>query len=130
MFGSLGLPELLMIFAVALIVFGPRRLPEIGKTLGKALNEFKKATDDLKSTIEREVQVEETKKMISPLVNPATYAVSRAEPVSAPAGDRALPPQEAVSQEAAAHGVATLEPAPHDAPGHEAPTSPTPTHFE
>jgi TatA/E family protein of Tat protein translocase len=89
MFGSLGLPELLMIFAVALIVFGPRRLPEIGKTLGKALNEFKKATDDLKNTIEREVQVEETKRMISPLVNPATYTVSRAEPVEAPAGDEA-----------------------------------------
>ena len=87
MFGSLGLPELLMIFAVALIVFGPRRLPEIGKTLGKALNEFKKATDDLKSTIEREVQVEETRQALSPLMNPATYTVSRAEPVAAPAGD-------------------------------------------
>jgi TatA/E family protein of Tat protein translocase len=96
MFGSLGLPELLMIFAVALIVFGPRRLPEIGRTLGKALNEFKKATDDLKSTIEREVKVEETRQALSPLINPATYTVSRAEPVSAPAGDNAKhsPPAE------------------------------------
>jgi TatA/E family protein of Tat protein translocase len=89
MFGSLGLPELLMIFAVALIVFGPRRLPEIGRTLGKALNEFKKATDDLKSTIEREVRVEETKQALSPLISPASYVVSRAEPVQAPAGDDA-----------------------------------------
>ena len=58
MFGSLGLPELMLIFIVALIVFGPKRLPEIGRTLGKALGEFKKATDDLKTTIEREVRVE------------------------------------------------------------------------
>src|SRR5437764_12196 len=89
MFGSLGLPELLMIFVVALIVFGPRRLPEIGRTLGKALNEFKKATDDLKSTIEREVRVEETRQALAPLISPSTYTVSRAEPVSALAGDDA-----------------------------------------
>jgi len=104
-FGSLGLPELLMIFAVALIVFGPRKLPEIGRTLGKALNEFKKATDDLKSTIEREVRVEETRQALSPLINPATYTVSRAEPVSAPAGDAAVPT-------AAAAPAAPTEPAP------------------
>lgn len=91
MFGSLGLPELLMIFVVALIVFGPRRLPEIGRTLGKALSEFKKATDDLKSTIEREVRVEETKNALSPLITPSTYTVSRAEPVNAPTGDEARP---------------------------------------
>ena len=52
MFG-LGVPEILLIMVVALIVFGPRKLPEIGRTLGKALAEFRKATDDLKSTIER-----------------------------------------------------------------------------
>jgi TatA/E family protein of Tat protein translocase len=51
MFGSLGIPELILIFIVALIVFGPKRLPEIGKTLGKAMSEFKKATDDFKNTI-------------------------------------------------------------------------------
>lgn len=62
MFGSLGVPELLLIFAVILIVFGPRRIPEIGRTLGKALGEFRKATDDFKSTIEREVRLEELKK--------------------------------------------------------------------
>jgi TatA/E family protein of Tat protein translocase len=79
MFGSLGLPELLVIFAVALIVFGPRRLPEIGRTLGKALGEFKKASDELKNTIEREVHVEELKQ-IAPEVRAATETVSRGEP--------------------------------------------------
>jgi TatA/E family protein of Tat protein translocase len=82
MFGSLGLPELILIFIVALLVFGPKRLPDIGRTLGKALGEFKKATDDLKSTIEREVHVEELKQ-ISSQVNPAPYAVSRDEPATA-----------------------------------------------
>jgi sec-independent protein translocase protein TatA len=84
MFGSLGLPELLLIFAVALIVFGPRKLPEIGRTLGKALGEFKKATDDLKNTIEREVRIEETKTINTPVIASAS-TVSRAEPVTAPA---------------------------------------------
>ncbi len=81
MFGSLGLPELLLIFGVALIVFGPRRLPEIGRTIGKALGEFRKASDDLKNTIEREVHVEELKN-IGANVSAATDTVSRAEPVT------------------------------------------------
>ena len=88
MFGSLGLPELLLIFAVALIVFGPRKLPEIGRTLGKALGEFKKATDDLKNTIEREVHLEEIKTISTPALSP-TETVSRAEPPAA-----AAPPPE------------------------------------
>ncbi len=81
MFGSLGLPELILIFIVALLVFGPKRLPEIGRTLGKALGEFKRATDDLKTTIEREVQVEELKQL-STQITPAAQVVSRDEPVS------------------------------------------------
>jgi len=82
MFGTLGLPELVLIFVVALIVFGPRRLPEIGRTLGKALGEFKKATDDFKSTIEREVRLEELKQ-IPPTINAAVNplpTLSRSEP--------------------------------------------------
>jgi TatA/E family protein of Tat protein translocase len=84
MFGSLGMPELLMIFVVALIVFGPRKLPEIGKTLGKALGEFKKASDELKNTIEREVHVEELKDLKNvTLMPPPDTTVSRAEPAAA-----------------------------------------------
>lgn len=82
MFGSLGFPELMLIMFVALIVFGPRRLPEIGRTLGKALGEFKKATDELKNTIEREVRVEELRQ-ISPAIVTPSQSVSRSEPVAA-----------------------------------------------
>jgi|SRR5579884_3805321 len=46
---NLGFPEILMIFIIALLVFGPKKLPELGKSLGKGLREFKKATDELKS---------------------------------------------------------------------------------
>lgn len=59
MFGSLGFAELMVIFTVALLVFGPRKLPEIGRSLGKSLNEFKRATNDLKRTWETEVKAEE-----------------------------------------------------------------------
>ena len=76
---NMGVPELLIILAVALIVFGPRKLPEIGKTLGKALGEFRKATDDLKNTIEREVRLEELKQ-IGPSIVPFE-SVSRNEPL-------------------------------------------------
>jgi TatA/E family protein of Tat protein translocase len=56
MFGSIGMPELILIFVVALLVFGPRKLPEIGKSLGKGLAEFKRASDELKKTIETEIE--------------------------------------------------------------------------
>ena len=55
MFGSVGAPELILIFVVALLVFGPKRLPELGRAVGRALNEFRRATSDLKSTLEREM---------------------------------------------------------------------------
>lgn|SRR5262245_2649538 len=54
--GSLGVPELIIIFVVALIVFGPKKLPELGKSLGKGLAEFRRASNELKSTIEEEVR--------------------------------------------------------------------------
>lgn len=83
--GSLGFPELILIFIVALIVFGPRRLPEIGKTLGKALGEFRKATDELKNTLEREVRTDELKQVTTPAVSRSEPVIDvAAEPVPAP----------------------------------------------
>lgn len=59
MFGSIGMSELLIIFVIALIVFGPRKLPELGRSLGKSLGEFKRASNDLRNTLEEEIHVEE-----------------------------------------------------------------------
>ena len=52
---NLGMPELILIFVVALIVFGPKRLPDLGKSLGRAMNEFKRATNEIKDNLENEV---------------------------------------------------------------------------
>ncbi len=56
---NLGFSEVLVIFVIALLVFGPRKLPDLGKSLGKGLAEFKRASNELKKTWEEEVQTEE-----------------------------------------------------------------------
>src|SRR6267378_608747 len=66
MLGSLGMPELLVIFVIALIIFGPRKLPELGRSLGKSLAEFKRASNELRNTLEEEIRIEEQKPKIEP----------------------------------------------------------------
>jgi TatA/E family protein of Tat protein translocase len=89
MFGSIGMPELIIIFVIALIIFGPRKLPELGKSLGRSLNEFKKASNDLQNTLEQEIKLDEQKESAaaarkaeapapeSPTITPDTPASSQ-----------------------------------------------------
>jgi Tat protein translocase TatB subunit len=58
MFGSIGFPELLLIFIVVLVVFGPKKLPEFAKLLGKAVREFRTTIDEAKSAIQDEIYKE------------------------------------------------------------------------
>jgi sec-independent protein translocase protein TatA len=82
--GSLGMPEILMILVIALIIFGPRKLPELGKTLGQSLAQFRKASEDFKRQWEDEVEIEKRRLESPPAERPA-YT----EPASAPAEDYA-----------------------------------------
>lgn len=71
--GSLGWPEILIILVIALIIFGPRKLPELGKTLGASLAQFRRASEDFKRTWEEEVETEKRKLDAPP---PATFKYS------------------------------------------------------
>jgi TatA/E family protein of Tat protein translocase len=82
MFGNFGMGELIVIFTIALLIFGPRKLPELGRSLGRSLSEFKKASNELRSTLEEEIRVEEQRDATKP-----TPAVPAATPVAQTAAD-------------------------------------------
>ena len=63
--GNVGFPEMIVIFVVALLVFGPKRLPELGRSLGRGLSEFRRASSDLKNSIEREIDAAEIEQSIA-----------------------------------------------------------------
>ena len=72
MFGSLGMPELIVIFIIALVVFGPRKLPELGRSLGRGIAEFKKATNELQNTLEQEINADAARtKVVTPVAQTA-----------------------------------------------------------
>jgi TatA/E family protein of Tat protein translocase len=79
MFGSLGMPELVIILVIALIVFGPRKLPELGRSLGKSIGEFRKASNELKNTLDEEIRIEEQKEQRSKVQAEQNSAIAAAE---------------------------------------------------
>jgi sec-independent protein translocase protein TatA len=83
MFGPLGFPEVIFILVLALLIFGPKRLPEIGRTIGRGMAEFRKASNELKRTINTELAMDELPgKPLAPWVEPSSYPVQA--PVKAP----------------------------------------------
>jgi len=120
--GPLGIPEVIAIFIIALVVFGPKKLPELGKSLGRGLREFNKAKNELKATWdeqlrEAENQLQSTKETIQAPVREAIATVTSANPLNDAGREtdhesRVLPP-----------------PAPSDSkpetPGEEPPTTPS-----
>ena len=110
MFGSIGMSELVVIFVIALIVFGPRKLPELGRTLGRTMGEFKKATTQFQQTLEEEVRLDAAQHATPPYtVTPAVVAPDFSDQLSRSAAGESLEP-----------------PAPHAQPAPEAPTEHAP----
>ena len=121
MFGTLGGPELFLILVVALIVFGPRKLPDIGKSVGKMMAEFRKASNDFKRTIEDEVEAEKLREATR--IEMPSWSASDSRASSSP---EALPP--ATSDQAAYEAMAGEAPAPKAPdPPPEQPLSPEAT---
>ena len=72
--GPLGMPEMMFIMVLALVLFGPKKLPEIGRTVGRAINEFRRASSELKTTFEREMQnLEQETNSIKEIAAPYQY---------------------------------------------------------
>jgi sec-independent protein translocase protein TatA len=94
--GSLGLPEIIFILLLALLIFGPKRLPEIGRTLGKGMSEFRKASNDLKRTINAELALDEDEQTRHPrrIESPVPSFVQAIQPPQEPpAGTVAQTPE-------------------------------------
>lgn len=110
---DLGLPEMIFIFLLALLLFGPKKLPEIGRQIGKALAEFKRASNDFKSQLEDEMRLletEEREKKIAP-PPPESKVVGRSSSDLAPVSS---------TEAAVAAASPDLQPgdSAHPAPGH------------
>jgi sec-independent protein translocase protein TatA len=114
MFGTLGGPEIILILVLALIVFGPRKLPEVGKSMGKMLAEFRKASNDFKRTIEDEVEAEKAREEA---VTPAPRHLEEAASPTEGSGDMPAFPLGAPSDPTVARGAPGVDPgAPEDPP--------------
>ncbi len=122
MFGTLGGPELFLIFVVALIVFGPRKLPEIGKSLGKMMAEFRRASNEFRSTIESEVEAEkirEAMRIEPPRVEPVA-------PFAPPPAASSAPSASPESTSATTEGQTPSTEQPVDPAAQPSQPSPTP----
>ena len=123
MFGTLGGPEIILILVVALIVFGPRRLPEIGKSMGKMLAEFRKASNDFKRTIEDELEAEKTKESPPAAISPPATEVT-ATAGTAPEGTEAAVPEGSATPAPPADASATSGGTPESEPHVDRPAEP------
>ena len=112
MFGPIGVWEMVIILVIALIVFGPRKLPELGRSLGKSLGEFKRASNELRNTLDEEIRVEERRapKVAAPKTGPAAAPPSGDAPGATEPESPGTPPSTAAPEPGT---VAAPSPEPH-----------------
>ena len=97
---DIGLQELALIFVIALLVFGPKNLPQLGRSLGRAMREFRRASDEFRSTVETNLYINDPEPLLAPSSPPAAEPVTAAPPPSeaeaSPTGEAATasPPPE------------------------------------
>ena len=116
---NLGMPEVLLILVIALIVFGPRKLPELGKSLGQAMAQFRRASDDFKRSWEQEVELEKTRTSASTDTE-SIYNHSSPEETHSPEPSSASPAAHSTTPET---GAATPETVAAATPATEKPRS-------
>ncbi len=92
MFGSIGGPEILLILVIALLVFGPKKIPELSRTIGRGVAEFRRATNDFKATLEREVSAADLEVEETPAPKPAQETPD--EPADTPPDPTSKPPSD------------------------------------
>jgi TatA/E family protein of Tat protein translocase len=107
---DIGLPELLVIIAIALIVFGPNKLPELAKAFGKAMREFKKATEEVKESFEKETKDLRELKNTLPQNYPLTDLLEKVTDSVEPAAGTSVSPEGPVPSDVAAKVSQPIEP--------------------
>jgi len=119
---NLGFPEMIFLFFLALIIFGPKKMPEIGRQIGKALNEFKRASNEFKAQIEQEINQLDLENQRQNILPPAS---AQSEPLTPPQLESpAQPPEGTIAAHSSAPEFAALpEPAtvPDSSPAAKAP---------
>jgi TatA/E family protein of Tat protein translocase len=93
--GSLGWQEILLLFIIALIIFGPRKLPEIGRSIGQGLAQFRRASEDFKRAWEEEVEMEKRR---LELESPISNAIPESVPTSIPDPSQQAKPHDSASE--------------------------------
>lgn len=117
--GPLGFPELIFILALALLIFGPRKLPEIGRTIGKAMGEFRRATTDLKRSFDTELAVEEPpRKSFQPTPKPS--AANPPDPEGTPTAEPRQAKAPATVPDASSKEISGSEPSDSSKPDADA----------
>ena len=117
--GPLGVPEMIFIFVLALLILGPKKLPEIGRTIGKGMAEFRRASNELRSTFEREMHTIEQEEQS---LRETTKLIAGDDTPAAPAspnvyGDAAYPYYDETTPSASATQAADSHPVPDNGAG-------------
>ena len=108
--GSLGIPELIVLFGLALLIFGPRKLPELGRTIGKALSEFRRASNELRNAVEDEMrELDRHNRELETKLEEPPDGPQLLPPEGEPVGSGSIAPPESLSASSASEEAASAD---------------------